>query len=60
MYKSTDGGRTWIAIGLRDTRQIGRVVVDPRNENRVFVAALGHGYGSNAERGVFRSTDGGR
>ena len=59
MYKSTDAGRTWTHIGLTDTRQIGCVLVDPRNPNVVFVAALGHAYGPNAERGVFRSTDGG-
>jgi len=60
MYKSTDGGKTWTHIGLDDTRQIGRVLVDPQNPDTVFVAALGHAYGPNAERGVFRSTDGGR
>ncbi len=60
MYRSSDGGRTWTHIGLEDTRQIGRIVVDPRDANRVYVAALGHGYGPNPERGVFRSTDGGR
>ncbi len=60
MYKSTDGGKTWSAIGLSDSQAIGRVIVDPRDPNRVFVAALGHPYGPNAERGVFRSNDGGR
>jgi photosystem II stability/assembly factor-like uncharacterized protein len=60
MYKSTDGGKTWTHIGLSDSRQIGRILVDPRDPNRVFVAALGHAYGPNAERGVFRSKDGGR
>ena len=59
MYKSTDGGKHWSHIGLTDTRQIASVLVDPRNPNVVFVAALGHAYGPNAERGVFRSTDGG-
>jgi photosystem II stability/assembly factor-like uncharacterized protein len=59
-YKSTDGGRTWTHLGLADTQQIGRIVVDPRDPDRVFLAALGHPYGPNAERGVFRSTDGGR
>jgi photosystem II stability/assembly factor-like uncharacterized protein len=59
-YKSTDGGRTWSHIGLRDTQQIGRIVIDPRDASRVFVAALGHPYAPNAERGVFRTTDGGR
>lgn len=59
MYKSSDAGKTWRHIGLDDTRQIGRVLVDPRNPDVVFVAALGHAYGPNKERGVFRSTDGG-
>lgn len=59
MYKSTDAGKTWTHIGLEDTRQIGAILVDPHDANRVFVAALGHSYGPNAERGVFRSTDGG-
>ena len=59
MYKSTDGGKTWRAIGLTDSKQIGRIVVDPRDANRVYVAALGHVYDANAERGVFRSEDGG-
>ncbi len=60
MYRSSDGGKTWTRIGLEDTRQIGRVVVDPRDANLVYVAALGHAYGPNPERGVFRSKDGGR
>ena len=60
MYKSTDAGKTWTHIGLSDSRQIGRILVDPRDANRVFVAALGHAYGPNQERGVFRSKDGGR
>jgi photosystem II stability/assembly factor-like uncharacterized protein len=59
MYKSTDAGKTWTHIGLDNTRQIGRVLVDPQNPNLVFVAALGHAYGANPERGVYRSTDGG-
>ena len=59
MYKSTDGGKTWARAGLSDSRQIGRILVDPRDANRVFVAALGHAYGPNAERGVYRSSDGG-
>jgi photosystem II stability/assembly factor-like uncharacterized protein len=59
VYKSTDAGKTWKHSGLRDTRQIGRLLVDPHNPNVVFVAALGHAYGPNSERGVFRSTDGG-
>ncbi len=59
MYKSTDAGRTWTHLGLRDSQMIANVVVDPRNANRLFVAVLGHPYGPSAERGVFRSTDGG-
>ena len=59
VYKSTDGGNTWKNIGLRDTQHISRIIVDPQNPNIVLVAALGHAYGPNAERGVFRSTDGG-
>ena len=59
MYKSVDGGKHWSHIGLQDTRQIAGVLVDPRNPNVAFVAALGHAYGPNAERGVFRTTDGG-
>lgn len=59
MYKSSDAGKTWKPIGLGDTRQIGRILVDPRDANRVFVAALGHTYGPNQDRGVFRSKDGG-
>jgi photosystem II stability/assembly factor-like uncharacterized protein len=60
MYKSTDGGKTWVHIGLEDSRQIGRIIVDPRDPKKVFVAALGHAYGPNQERGVFRSKDGGK
>ncbi len=60
MYKSTDAGKTWTHLGLRDTQQIGQVLVDPRDPNIVLVAALGHGFGPNVERGVFRSTDGGQ
>ena len=59
MYKSTDAGKTWAHLGLEGTRQIGRVQVDPKNPNIVFVAALGHAYGANADRGVFRTRDGG-
>jgi photosystem II stability/assembly factor-like uncharacterized protein len=59
MYKSTDAGSTWRHIGLANTRQIGRVLVDPGNADTVFVAALGHAYGPNPDRGVFRSRDGG-
>ena len=59
VYKSTDGGQTWKNVGLRDSRQISRIVVDPKNPDIVYVGALGHAYGPNAERGVFKSTDGG-
>ena len=59
VYKSTDAGKTWKNVGLKDTRQISRIVVNPRDPNVVFVAALGHAYGPNEERGVFRSMDGG-
>ena len=60
VYKTTDGGKTWKHMGLADSQMIGRVRVDPTNCNRVFVAALGHTFGPNAERGVFRSNDGGQ
>jgi len=59
VYKSVDGGATWTHIGLEDTRQISRIVVDPRDANVVYVGALGHAYGPNEERGVYKSTDGG-
>ena len=59
MYKSTDGGKNWKNVGLRDSRHIARVLVDPQNPDAVLVAALGEAYGPNAERGVYRSTDGG-
>ena len=59
VYKSVDAGKTWRAMGLADGRQIAAILVDPRDARRVFVAVLGHPYGANAERGVFRSTDGG-
>ena len=60
IYKSTDAGRTWTHLGLRDGQQIPQIVVDPKNPDRVLVAVLGHPYGPNTERGVFRSGDGGR
>ena len=59
LYKSIDAGKTWAHIGLDNARQIGRILVDPHNPDIVFVAALGHAYGPNPERGVYRSTDGG-
>jgi len=60
VYKSTDGGATWKNIGLRDSRQISRILVDPTNPDVVYAAALGHAYGPNEERGVYKSTDGGQ
>ncbi len=60
MYKSTDAGKTWTHIGLRESQMIAHIDVDPKDPNRLFVAVLGHPYGPNAERGIFRSTDGGR
>ncbi|HEX3865108.1 MAG TPA: hypothetical protein VHV78_00095, partial [Gemmatimonadaceae bacterium] len=60
VYKSVDGGATWTSTGLKETRSIGRIVVDPTNENVVYVAAQGHLWGPNAERGVFKTSDGGR
>jgi photosystem II stability/assembly factor-like uncharacterized protein len=60
VYKSTDGGKTWKNMGLRDGQQISAVLIDPHDADRVFVAVLGHPYGPNAERGVFRTTDGGK
>jgi len=59
VYRSNDGGTTWSHLGLRDGQQITRIIVDPRDENRLFVAVLGHPYGPNRERGIFRSIDGG-
>ncbi len=60
VYRSNDGGATWTHLGLTDTKQIGAIVVDPRDANVAYVAALGHQYGPNAERGVFKTTDGGK
>ena len=60
IYKSTDAGKTWTHLGLRDGQQIPQIVVDPRNADTVLVAVAGHPYGPNAERGIFRSTDGGK
>jgi photosystem II stability/assembly factor-like uncharacterized protein len=59
VYRSNDGGKTWTHLGLRDSQMIAQIEVDPTNPKRLFVAALGHPYGPNAERGIFRSTDGG-
>jgi photosystem II stability/assembly factor-like uncharacterized protein len=59
VYKSSDAGHTWVHIGLDETRQISRIVVDPRDPNTVYVGALGHAYGPNEERGVYKSVDGG-
>jgi photosystem II stability/assembly factor-like uncharacterized protein len=60
VYKSMDAGKTWTHLGLRDAQQVTAILVDPKDPNRVFVALQGHPYGPNAERGVFRSTDGGQ
>lgn len=59
VYKSTDSGTTWKNVGLKDTRQISQIVIDPTNPEIVYVGALGHAYGPNDERGVFKSIDGG-
>ncbi|MEP6946374.1 MAG: glycoside hydrolase [Acidobacteriota bacterium] len=60
MYRSGDGGKTWTHLGLREGQQIASISVDPTDENRLFVAVLGHPYGPNEERGIYRSTDGGK
>ncbi len=59
VYKSSDGGSTWTHVGLEDTRQISRIVIDPRDPETVYVGALGHAYGPNEQRGVYKSIDGG-
>ncbi len=59
VHRSTDGGESWQNVGLRDTRQVSRIVVDPQNANVVYVGALGHAYGPSKERGVYKSIDGG-
>src|SRR5438477_5102455 len=60
VYKSIDAGKTWKNVGLRGSRQIGALIVDPRNPDVVLVAALGHAFGPNPERGIFRTADGGK
>src|SRR5688500_8937110 len=60
MYKTTDGGKTFTHIGLRETQTIARVVIDPKNPDIVYVAALGHLFGPNPDRGIYKTTDGGR
>lgn len=60
VYKTTDGGKTWKNLGLQDTHHIGRVVIDPQDSNTVYVAALGHLYSANTERGLFKTSDGGK
>ncbi len=60
VFKSLDGGQSWKNVGLRDTQHIGAVIIDPHDPNIAFVAALGHAYGPNSERGVFRTRDGGK
>src|SRR5271167_1826847 len=60
IYKSVDAGKTWKNVGLKDSRAVGKLIVHPRNPDIVYVAALGHPYGPNAERGVFRTMDGGK
>ncbi len=60
MYKSVDAGKTWQHIGLTEAQQIGGICIDPKNENKVFAAVMGHPYGPNKERGVYRTTDGGK
>ena len=60
IYKSVDAGKTWTHLGLRDGQQIPQIAVDPRDSNRILVAVAGHPYGPNPERGIFRSSDGGR
>src|ERR1035441_3017522 len=60
IYRSADAGKTWVHLGLRDGQQIPAVAVDPTNPDRLFAAVLGHPYGANAERGIFRSEDGGK
>ncbi|MCI0666279.1 MAG: glycosyl hydrolase, partial [Acidobacteria bacterium] len=60
IYKSTDGGKTWQHLGLRETMHISRIIIHPQNPNVVYVAAIGHAFGPNEERGVFMTSDGGK
>ena len=60
VYKSTNGGKTWVNTGLRDGQQIGGLAIDPTNDDRLFAAVLGHPYGANTERGIFRTINGGK
>src|SRR5262249_56338776 len=60
IYKTTDGGKTFTNIGLKDTQTIARIVIDPKNPETLYVASPGHLFGPNPERGVFKTTDGGR
>ncbi|MFL6443211.1 MAG: WD40/YVTN/BNR-like repeat-containing protein [Candidatus Sulfotelmatobacter sp.] len=60
VYKSLDGGKNWKNVGLKDSRAIGKIIINPTNPDIAFVAALGHPYGPNTERGIFRTTDGGK
>ena len=60
IYKSTDAGKTWTHLGLRDGQSIGQLAIDPKDPNRVFVAVTGHPYGPNEERGIYRTLDGGK
>jgi len=60
VYKSADGGKTWTHMGLNDSHQIGRIIIDPQDSDIVYIGAVGHLWGPNAERGLFKTTDGGR
>src|SRR5262249_52483484 len=60
LYKTTDGGRTWTNMGLRETQTIARILIDPKNPETIYVASPGHLFGPNPDRGVFKSTDGGK
>ncbi|MEO7263727.1 MAG: hypothetical protein ABIW38_02390, partial [Ferruginibacter sp.] len=60
MWRTDDGGRSWKQIGLKDTRHIARIIIHPKNPDIVWVAAIGHLFGPNEERGIFKTTDGGK